>query len=480
MWAYENNVTGGTSDTTFGPNDGCTRAQVVTFLWAANGRPEPKSAVNPFDDVSENAWYYKPVLWAVENGITGGVAKNLFGPNQTCTRAQIVTFLYAAVEKPAVDGTSTFTDVADSDWFAKPVIWAAENDVTGGIGDGKFGPKNTCTRGQVVTFLYKVYGLAGDTPDKPEDPKEPETPEEPLYWNGFALPTSAEIEAYNNSSPAYRSPYIAGWLQIGKEVKFKEYSIDFKADHVPEGTYCSLANWNMDLSELKKTHTNIHTNSGSIQAYAGLQNTNTDMGTTAIMSFWDVFATDANGEEVVIRAKRVYPDGDNSFDHEGTGVNCIQHFDWEPDHWYRMLLQCSTSPETGNTQVEQWVCDLETGKWTKLCVFDTGLKNSCFVGNVAFFLENYLKYAAGDVRSMEVRNACIRKVEDTSWTNLTQAYITSQGGNPQYNGSYAFGAADDRFWMITSGVGGDWYTDGTGQKAKTYTVRNDATGSPYQ
>ena len=157
LWAKANNVTGGTSATTFGPDDSCTRAQVVTFLWAANGKPEPKSMDNPFSDVANDAWYLKPVLWAVEQGITGGVAEGKFGPNQTCTRAQIATFLYAAKGKPAVNGTSTFKDVANGDWFAKPVIWAAENEVTGGIGDGKFGPNNTCTRAQVVTFLYKVY-----------------------------------------------------------------------------------------------------------------------------------------------------------------------------------------------------------------------------------------------------------------------------------------------------------------------------------
>ena len=158
MWAKENGVTGGTSATTFSPEDGCTRAQVVTFLWAANGKPEPKMALNPFDDVRETDWFYQPVLWAVENGITGGVSKTLFGPEQTCTRAQIVTFLYAAAGKPEITAASTFKDVADNDWFAKPVIWAAEHEVTGGIGDGKFGPNNTCTRGQVVTFLFKVYG----------------------------------------------------------------------------------------------------------------------------------------------------------------------------------------------------------------------------------------------------------------------------------------------------------------------------------
>ena len=158
MWAKDTGVTGGKTATTFAPNEGCTRAQVVTFLWAANGKPEPKSSLNPFDDVSKDAWYLKAVLWAVENGITGGVADRMFGPDQTCTRAQIVTFLYAATGKPDIVGNSIFTDVADSDWFAKPVIWAANNEVTGGIGDGKFGPNDTCTRAQVVTFLMKVYG----------------------------------------------------------------------------------------------------------------------------------------------------------------------------------------------------------------------------------------------------------------------------------------------------------------------------------
>ena len=158
MWAVENNVTGGKTATTFAPYEGCTRAQVVTFLWAANGKPEPQSMDNPFTDVAEDAWYLKPVLWAVENGITNGISETEFGPENTCTRAQIVTFLYAAVNKPEVSGSSTFIDVADDAWYLKPVLWAAENGVTGGIGDGMFGSDNTCTRCQVVTFLYKVYG----------------------------------------------------------------------------------------------------------------------------------------------------------------------------------------------------------------------------------------------------------------------------------------------------------------------------------
>ena len=158
LWAVNSNVTGGIGNGQFGPNNFCTRAQVVTFLYAAAGKPEVTTTENPFEDVADDAWYLKPVLWAVENGITGGTSPTTFGPDNYCTRAQVVTFLYAAAGKPEITASSTFTDVADTDWYAKPVIWAKENDVTGGISATEFGPNQTCTRAQVVTFLYKVYG----------------------------------------------------------------------------------------------------------------------------------------------------------------------------------------------------------------------------------------------------------------------------------------------------------------------------------
>ena len=109
-------------------------------------------------DVSENDWYYKAVLWAVEQGITGGTSATTFSPDAPCTRAQVVTFLYAAQGKPAVKGESAFTDVANDAWYAKPVIWAVQNGITSGIGNNKFGPEQTCTRAQIVLFLYKAVG----------------------------------------------------------------------------------------------------------------------------------------------------------------------------------------------------------------------------------------------------------------------------------------------------------------------------------
>lgn len=158
LWAVENNITGGTSATTFSPNASCTRGQIVTFLWAAAGRPEPKSANNPFTDVKSSAYYYKAVLWAVENGITSGTSATTFSPNNTCTRGQVVTFLWAAKGRPEPETTSnSFSDVKSSDYYYRAVLWAVENGITSGVGNGKFGPSQTCTRGQIVTFLYKAF-----------------------------------------------------------------------------------------------------------------------------------------------------------------------------------------------------------------------------------------------------------------------------------------------------------------------------------
>ena len=154
-WAVEKGITEGTSATTFSPGASCTRAQMVTFLWRAAGSPAPKSAANPFKDVSANDYYYAAVLWAVENGITSGTGADTFSPSATVTRGQTVTFLYRAAGSPAVSGGS-FSDVAANAYYAKAVAWAAENGITSGTGSGKFSPGADCTRGQIVTLLYRA------------------------------------------------------------------------------------------------------------------------------------------------------------------------------------------------------------------------------------------------------------------------------------------------------------------------------------
>ena len=155
IWAVDKGITTGTSATTFNPNGICTRAQAVTFLWRAAGSPAAKTKVMPFADVKAGSYYYDAVLWAVEQGITKGTSDTMFSPDATCTRAQIVTFLWRAGGSPAVSGNSAFTDVASDAYYAAAVTWAEKNDVTGGIGGGLFGSNNNCTRAQIVTFIYR-------------------------------------------------------------------------------------------------------------------------------------------------------------------------------------------------------------------------------------------------------------------------------------------------------------------------------------
>ena len=154
-WAQEKGITGGIGNGLFGPNQPCTRAQIVTFLWRAAGSPEPKS-MSSFSDVSADSYYAKAVAWAVENGITTGTGDGKFSPDATCTRAQSVTFLFRAIGK-LVDSKAEFSDVLTDSYYANAVAWAVENGVTNGIGDGLFGPGNSCTRAQIVTFLFRAY-----------------------------------------------------------------------------------------------------------------------------------------------------------------------------------------------------------------------------------------------------------------------------------------------------------------------------------
>lgn len=159
LWAVKNSVTGGKTPTLFAPLDECTRAQVVTFLWRAMGSPEPASAVNPFTDVSPDAYYYKAVLWAVEKGITKGTGGTTFSPDRTVTRGEFVTFLWRAAGSPAPSGTGAFTDVTDEGaFYYSAVLWASQQGITGGKTPTVFAPGDACTRGQVAAFLFRWFG----------------------------------------------------------------------------------------------------------------------------------------------------------------------------------------------------------------------------------------------------------------------------------------------------------------------------------
>lgn len=154
-WAVEQGITNGTTDTTFSPNEGCTRGQMVTFLWRAAGSPEPTGKTNPFTDVKADAYYYKALLWAIENGITMGTTDTTFSPDEICARGQMAAFLYRSAKSPAVTGSTSFTDVETDAYYRDAVAWAFQQGITKGATDTTFAPDETCTRGQMVTFLYR-------------------------------------------------------------------------------------------------------------------------------------------------------------------------------------------------------------------------------------------------------------------------------------------------------------------------------------
>ena len=159
QWAVQQGVTNGTGPAAFSPDGSCTRAQAVTFLWRAAGSPTPTSTSCPFTDVDASGYYYKAVLWAYENGITLGTSGTAFSPDATVTRAQVVTFLQRAL-KGSASGANPFSDVAASDYFYDAVLWAVANGITNGTGANTFSPDKTCTRAEIVTFLFRAMRAA--------------------------------------------------------------------------------------------------------------------------------------------------------------------------------------------------------------------------------------------------------------------------------------------------------------------------------
>ena len=155
LWASVTGITAGVDDTHFGPDRPCTRAQVVTFLWRRAGKPTPASSHNPFEDVPPGSFYEQAVLWAYETGITAGTDATHFSPDAVCNRAQVVTFLHRFRGCPEPILTVAFSDVPDGAFFQKAVLWATQKEITQGMGGGKFCPEQSCTRAQIVTFLYR-------------------------------------------------------------------------------------------------------------------------------------------------------------------------------------------------------------------------------------------------------------------------------------------------------------------------------------
>lgn len=296
---------------------------------------------------------------------------------------------------------------------------------------------------------------------------------ENMKWERvFHVPTEQQIAQYRNPHHR-RSPYLAAWLDIPQDTRYSEYSVEFKVSHLPEGTYCCLGNWAMDYSSLKKRYTSFRTEYASVQAYAGFQRIE-DGRPVSIMSFWDVFCQDARGRRVTLAAQRIYPlsvIGGGRFWGEGEGERSTTPFGWQANRWYRMHLKCEHIGQ--RTYVKQGVWDLETGVQTQLSCFALDIENALMQNSIAVFLENYLPETAGQVRSMEVRNPKYLDAATNRWHSIKSGYVSSNGGLPSYEGSYNFGVSDNRLWMITSGVGGDWFGNGKGKQGMHFTLGDD-------
>ena len=157
LWAAEQGITGGTDATHFSPDGVCTRAQAVTFLWRAAGSPAPSATAMPFTDVAADSYYYNAVLWAMENGITVGTSSTTFSPDLKCSRAHIMTFLWRSEKSPAAGSVNpSFTDVSADAYYADAVLWAVKESVTNGTSSATFSPDADCTRAQIVTFIWRT------------------------------------------------------------------------------------------------------------------------------------------------------------------------------------------------------------------------------------------------------------------------------------------------------------------------------------
>lgn len=279
----------------------------------------------------------------------------------------------------------------------------------------------------------------------------------------FRLPTREEIVA----RPAdERSPYMATWLSVDGDVRYDAYSVDFKSDYLPYGTYSCVFNGFMDYSGLEEQYESAGT--GGISLYGGLQLAQERKTGNSILSLWDIHCTDKDGAVTSIHADCTYAAENTEatpFDHEGEGIYVQPPYYWQAGRWYRMLLQCGTSEATGNTTVEQWFQDLTTGEWTHMCTFDVGIKNSCFIGGIALFSESFQNPYAGDVRSLEFTNVRIHTGEGWRDVVSTAGGIVLQQDDGVHNsayGSWEAGADGSTFYMITTGVSGWGRTEGTG------------------
>lgn len=316
--------------------------------------------------------------------------------------------------------------------YTLPYRWAMANGLGGSI---------------LRDFLTVVDLAEIGTPDQfyfDGEVKEEENPDERMACN------------------IYSDPELSG-----TSGRFTAFSIDFLTENTAERTYWSLCNWTMDLSDLTNSGNRIINDElkandpeadigGAGDAYAGLQNKGYDGDTTvSIIAFWDTFYEDSSGNQHVLKPHRVFPVGEEQrFYGEGTGSNHVSSFPFEPNHWYRMLIRCVETP-FGKTLVEEWFMDLDTQEpeWTLRTCFDTGLRHSCFTGNMSQFMENFNYTTANELRSFRFKNIFVMEEGASSWTAISSAELSTEASPTNKKGQYAFGSDGETLWGITNGTG---------------------------
>ena len=264
-----------------------------------------------------------------------------------------------------------------------------------------------------------------------------------------ALPGLAEQELKYMAYNFYSDPHMHE-----TSGKFDSFMIDFMAEKTPNATYWAMANFSLDVKS-EKTQKAFQGIRG-VSGYAGVQNSDRKVG---IISFWEAKYKE-NGEEKLLHAQRVYPEGHSKFAHEGEGTNCIQPFDWASGQWYRMLLHSWDDIETGRTFAGLWFQDVKTGKWHLFSYFNTLLYNSCFIRNVSQFMENFY---GGDVRTncnvernVFFKNMYVFDHEKKDWVSIHTTTLSygDGGGKLEHQkkfGAHTFGATDEHFWGLTGG-----------------------------
>ena len=322
------------------------------------------------------------------------------------------------------------------------------------------------------TYACKITVKAGSTASS-----VPSYVPDSIKWSSYmSVPSVSERKAYAGT---LRAPYITCEPVFSGVSTFYEFSVDFRADYLPNGTYLCVDNWDFYNPGLSRRYKTVKRDYNGVAGYAGFQKAQDGTG-KIILTVWDTFCYDQYGQRTVYRASQVYPAGNKGFEickgdlvtGEGWFVHTILPFDWKKSHNYRALLQLSNPPDGSNSHLLYYVCDLHTGVWTKLVEYDLGY-NDVQMNRSVSFLEDFSHGMAGYPRSMALSNYRVHPTGSMTWVSANKAVMNCSYSN---NGSYQYGSTGNAFWAITTGIGGRCYTP---QKNLTCYVNRYETGQPY-